>query len=326
MAAKGVLYTRGTVRPSPNFNVHHDAENLRNAMKGLGTNEDAIIDIVASRTNFERQQIIKAFRSSYDQSLIEELKSELGGNFESAIEGLMLAPGKFDAKELTYAMKGIGTDEHILVEILVTRTNKQIQELAEAYQSENALSLKEDLKSENSGDFKELLLSLLKGNRDEGWDVNEGLANQDAKALFAAGEDKWGTDETAFIKIYCRRNFKHLRRVFEEYYQLTNKDIEDTIKDEMSGTFQMGMLALVQYAKNPARFFATKLYETMSGIGTDDRGLIRIMITRCEVDMIDIKAEFMKLYGKSLHSFIRDDVGGDYQKVLLKLCGMDVDE
>ncbi|XP_078386824.1 annexin A4-like [Cetorhinus maximus] len=326
MAAKCVLKTRGTVRPSPTFNVHHDAENLRNAMKGLGTNEDTIIDIVTSRTNFERQQIIKAFKSSYDQSLIEELKSELGGNFESVIEGLMLTPGKFDSKELTYAMVGFGTDEHILVEILVTRTNKQIWELAEAYQSENSSSLKEDLKSENSGDFQELLLSLLKGNRDEGLEVNESFANQDVKALFTAGEDKWGTDETAFIKILCRRNFNHLRRVFEEYYQLTNKDIEDTIKDETSGTFQMGMLALVQYAKNPARFFATKLYETMSGIGTDDRGLIRIIITRSEVDMIDIKAEFMKLYGISLNSFIRDDVGGDYQKVLLKLCGIDVDE
>lgn len=32
--------------------------------------------------------------------------------------------------------------------------------------------------------------------------------------------------------------------VFEEYFQITNKDVEDSIKDEMSGTFQMGMLAL----------------------------------------------------------------------------------
>ncbi|XP_067876820.1 annexin A4-like isoform X2 [Heterodontus francisci] len=326
MAAKGVYNARGTVRPSPGFNAYHDAENLHNAMDGLGTNEDTIIDILTSRNNFQRQKITAAFKSSYDKSLIEELKSELGGNFESVAEGLMLTHGKFDAKELAHAMEGAGTDEHVLIEILATRTNKQIWELDEAYQTENATSLKDALKSENSGDFEELLVSLLKGKRDENYEVDESLAKVDAQGLFAAGEDKWGTDETKFIKVFCRRNFTHLRRVFEEYYQLTNKDIEDTIKDEMSGTFEMGMLALVQYVKSPASFFATKLYETMLGAGTDDRGLIRIIISRSEVDMIDIKAEFLKLYGKTLFSFIKDDVGGDYRKILLRLCGMDDDE
>ncbi|XP_059496326.1 annexin A4-like [Stegostoma tigrinum] len=326
MAAKGGYNARGTIKPCPGFNAYHDAENLRNAMKGLGTNEDEIIEILTTRTNFQRQKIIEAFKSSYDQSLIDELRSELGGYFESVAEGLMLTPGKFDAKEMANAMEGVGTDEHVLIEVLATRTNKQLWELAEAYQSENASSLKDDLKSENSGDFEELLVSLLKAKREESNYVDGDLANQDAKALFAAGEDKWGTDETTFIKVFCRRNFAHLRRVFEEYYQITNKDIEDTIKDEMSGTFQMAMLALVQYAKNPAAYFATKLYESMSGAGTDDRSLIRIIISRCEVDMIDIKAEFMRLYGKSLYSYIQDDVGGDYAKILLRLCGMDEDE
>ncbi|XP_043534711.1 annexin A4-like [Chiloscyllium plagiosum] len=323
MAAKGVYNPRATVKPYPGFNAYHDAENLRSAMKGLGTDEDEIIDILTTRTNLQRQKIIEAFKASYDQSLIDELKSELGGYFECVAEGLMLTPGKFDAKEMANAMEGAGTDEHVLIEILATRTTQQLWALAEAYQSENASSLKDDLKSENSGDFEELLVSLLKGKRDESCHVDEDLANQDAKGLFAAGEDKWGTDETTFIKVFCRRNFAHLRKVFDEYYQLTNKDIEDTVKDEMSGTFQMGMLALVQYAKSPAAYFATKLYESMKGAGTDDRSLIRIIISRCEVDMIDIKAEFMKQYGKSLYSYIQDDVGGDYRKILLRLCGMD---
>ncbi|GCB67861.1 hypothetical protein scyTo_0008135, partial [Scyliorhinus torazame] len=286
------------------------------------TNEDEIIEVLTSRTNFQRQQIIESFKSSYDQSLIEELKSELGGDFKSVIEGLMLTPGKFDAQELSNAMDGLGTDEHVLIEILATRTNKEIWSLADAYQSENASSLKESLKSENCGDFEEFLVSLLKAKRDEGYRVDESLANQDAKCR--------ESDTLTFgLILHCMfLSSKALTGsvVFEEYYQITNKDIEDTIKDEMSGTFQMGMLALVQYAKNPASFFATKLYEAMSGAGTDDRSLTRIIITRCEVDMIDIKTEFLRLYGKSLYSFIEGDVGGDYRKTLLRLCGMDEDE
>lgn len=37
------------------------------ALPPIGTDEDVIIDLLSSRTNFQRQQIIKAFKSSYDQ-------------------------------------------------------------------------------------------------------------------------------------------------------------------------------------------------------------------------------------------------------------------
>lgn len=41
------------------------------------------------------------------------------------------------------------------------------------------------------------------------------------------------------------------------------------------------------------------------GLGTTDSVLIRIMVARAEIDMLDIKAQFLKNYGKTLHSFIK---------------------
>lgn len=43
----------------------------------------------------------------------------------------------------------------------------------------------------------------------------------------------------------------------------------------------------------------------IQGAGTDDRTLIRIIITRCEVDMKQIKLEFQKRYGQALEAFVR---------------------
>lgn len=40
------------------------------------------------------------------------------------------------------------------------------------------------------------------------------------------------------------------------------------------------------------------------GAGTMDRTLIRIMVSRCEVDMLDIRQTFVKTYGKSLYTTI----------------------
>lgn len=43
----------------------------------------------------------------------------------------------------------------------------------------------------------------------------------------------------------------------------------------------------------------------LQGLGTTDSVLIRTMVARAEIDMLDIKAEFLKMYGKTLYSFIK---------------------
>ena len=42
----------------------------------------------------------------------------------------------------------------------------------------------------------------------------------------------------------------------------------------------------------------------MKGLGTDDDTLVRIVASRCEVDMVQIKEEFQKEYKQSLGMFI----------------------
>ena len=63
------------------------------------------------------------------------MKSNLGGNFEDAIVGLMYTSAEYDASELRRAMAGAGTDEQALIEILCSRNNAQIKAIVEAYDS-----------------------------------------------------------------------------------------------------------------------------------------------------------------------------------------------
>jgi len=75
----------------------------------------------------------------------------------------------------------------------------------------------------------------------------------------------------------------------------------------------------VKVAHSAPAYFAEKLYQSMKGLGTNDRDLIRVVVTRSEVDMVQIKAEFQQRYKQSLEQFIKDDCSGDYKRMLLAL-------
>uniref|UniRef100_A0A3B3ZFE2 Annexin n=1 Tax=Periophthalmus magnuspinnatus TaxID=409849 RepID=A0A3B3ZFE2_9GOBI len=311
---------RPTVRPASDFDPAADAQALRKAMKGFGTDEDAIIDIVANRSNAQRQEIRQAFKSLLGRDLMKDLKSELSKNLERLIIGLMLTPAEFDAKMMRKAMEGAGTDEHALIEILVTRTNEQILAMNEAYLHGYKKSLEDAIQSDTSGHFCRILTSLVQGAREEG-PADFDRADSDAQELAEACNAESDDMEMKFMSILCTRSFPHLRRVFQEFVRYTNKDIEQIIKKEMSGDVKNAFYAIVCSVKNQPLYFADRLYKAMKGLGTDDRALIRIMVSRSEVDLFNIRKEFKETHDTSLHDFIQGDTSGDYRKTLLILCG-----
>ncbi|XP_014244257.1 annexin B9-like isoform X2 [Cimex lectularius] len=306
-----------TVRPANPFNPREDAEVLRKAMKGFGTDEKALINVIANRTNEQRQRIAFEYKTLYGKDLISNLKSEISGYFEDAIVSLMTPRPEFLANEVHHALSGIGTVEETLVEILCTASNYEIKTLCMAYQKLYGKSLESDLAGDTSGSFRRLLVSLCQGNRSEMYQVDQAEAVNDAQKLLRAGELRLGTDESTFNAVLCSRSYTHLNQVFQEYYRLTGNDFEQAIKSEFSGDIEAGLLAIVRSVKDKADYFANELNKAMSGVGTRDRALIRIIVGRSEVDLGDIKVVFQRKFGKSLEEAVASETSGDYKRTLL---------
>ncbi|XP_071384193.1 annexin A3-like isoform X1 [Centroberyx affinis] len=314
---------RGTIKPKANFDAGDDAVALRKAIEGLGTEEKTLIDILTRRSSAQRQLICTAYQAATGRTLEEDLKGDTHGDFEDLLVALVTPPAAFDCHEVTRAMKGAGTSDSILIEIFASRSNQQIKALCDVYLEETEKKLTLDLKTEVSGQYATALLLLAKGKRDESSTVDTEMAREDAKTLYNAGEKKWGTDETKFIDILCHRSIPQLRQTLVEYKNISGKSLQESIEGEMSGELEELLVAIVKCVKNVPAYLAERLYESMKGGGTDEATLNRIMVSRSEIDLLDIRAEFKKLYSYSLHSAIESDCRGKYEKVLLKICGGD---
>ncbi|XP_034955928.2 annexin A1 [Zootoca vivipara] len=311
------------VHAYPSFDPSSDATALDKAITAKGVDEATIIDVLTKRNNAQRQQIKAAYQQLKGKPLEDALKKALKSPLEDVVLGMLKTPAQFDADELRYSMKGLGTDEDILCELLASRNNREIKEASRAYQEAFKRDLTKDIVSDTSGSFQKALVALAKGDRDENPHVNEELADNDARALYEAGERRKGTDIDAFINILTTRSMPHLRRVFQKYTKYSKHDMNKALDLELKGDIENCLTAIVKCASSKPAFFAEKLHLAMKGSGTRQRTLNRIMVSRSEVDMNEIKGFYKSMYGKSLCQAILDETKGDYESILVALCGGD---
>jgi len=300
--------------------VNEDCQKLKKAMKGLGTDEKALIQVLGKRTPDEVVMISKAYQHDFGKDLQKELKSETSGDFCKLLLAITTPPAEFDAQLVRKAIEGLGTDEALLVEVLVGRNNAEIRAIRDAYQVMYDKDISKEVKDDLSGDMKAVFAALLEGNRDEA-----GLYNNvegDAEALYKAGEGRMGTDEKAFINILATRQDAHLRNVFEFYQKRHKKDIIEAIKKEFSGDAAKALIAVAECIQNRPRWIARQFEKSMAGIGTDENKLIRLATRFRHPSVIgQVKEAYQREHGKSLGKRIHGETSGDFRKLLLELIG-----
>lgn len=311
----------GTVVPYPNFNASSDASALQSAIEKDEVDKDVIIAVLVKRSNDQRQKIKVVYEASTGKSLEKALKSALRSDLEDVSLALLMDPPHFDAYLLRKATKGFGTHEHVLVEVLATRSNQEIREIKRVFKEEYQEELEEVIKEETSGDFTTALLALLKAQKDESVEIDHDLARKDAEILFEAGENTKGTDVSAFIDILSKRSGPQLTKTFQHYAAVSDISLPKALDLELKGDIEECLIDIVKCSWNKAAVFAEKLHLAMKGHGTCEDTLIRVMVSRSEVDLKKIIEEYRAMYDVSLQEAILMDTKGHYESVLLGLCG-----
>ncbi|GAB1293186.1 Annexin A10 [Apodemus speciosus] len=278
--------------------------------------------------------------------LIADLKEQLSSHFKEVMVGLMYPPPSYDAHELWHAMKGAGTDENCLIEILASRTNGEIFQMREAYYLQYSNNLQEDIYSETSGHFRDTLMNLVQGNREDGYS-DPAMAAQDAMVLWEACQQKTGEHKTMMQMILCNKSYPQLWLV--EFQSISGQDLVDAINDCYDGYFQELLIAIVVASAtiilsieiimqcddsgkyfvvsrtNPAILLINYTGQSMD-FGFHNKTVIRILIARSEIDLMTIRKRYKERFGKSLFHDIKNFASGHYEKALLAICAGDVQD
>ncbi|OVA06693.1 Annexin [Macleaya cordata] len=312
-----------TLVPPVLLSPREDAIQLHRAFKGFGCDTATIVNILAHRDATQRVSIQQEYRNMYSEELSERLSSELklSGNIKRAVLLWMHDPAVRDATIVNEALSGKVIDLHAATEVICSRTPSQIQTLKHIYYSKFGCQVEQDIDRHTYDDHKKMMLAYVTTIRNEGLEVDQTMVENDAKALFKAGEKKLGTDEKTFIDIFSGSSRPHLVAVNSAYRSMYGNSLKKAVKKETSGYFEFALLTILRCAENPAKYFAKELCKSMKGLGTRDTTLIRIVVTRTEMDMQYIKDEYYRKYGKALADAIHSDTSGNYRTFLLDLVG-----
>ena len=300
--------------------LESDCQTLKKLLKEKG---EPLINFILSRTKRERYELRQTYQSYFCKDLLNDIDSALSHDFKKVVMDLFRTPAERDATYLYRAMKGVGTDEEAVIEVLCSRSNVEIMKIKEEYRQLFHEDLEKRVHSETSGNLRKILISILQCQRSENSVPNDAECRQIAEDLYKAGEGKLGTDEPFFNKVFALSSPPELYSINNYYTQFSSRTLKQAVDSEFSGDAKLALNTILEAIISPPNYFARRINKSVKGLGTKDKMLIRNVVSREEVDMKEVRESYRNIFGKDMVEDIRSDTSGDYQKILCALASRD---
>jgi hypothetical protein len=282
-------------------------------MKGWGTNDDVLISVLGTNSYYNLQAARAAYEREHKRDLCKEIASETSFNYSKVASSLVKERSLYDAELLHDAVKGIGTDDGQLIEVVCTRTPGEIKQMLKTFNVVYKKDALKEVKEDVSGDYGKLLLTVLQSDRPM---PPLQQMSQDVVALYKAGEDRLGTDEDVFIRILGGNHRAYVEQLAILYKNKYGSDLLQVIDSETSFNFKKALLALTTPLDE---WYAAKLLWAMDRPGTADKSLIRIMVSQKDRHLKGVAKCFDFKNKKPLGSWLSEETSGDYKRILLSI-------
>ena len=285
------------------FNPMSDVEDLQKAIKDNETTK--IVELICKRSNSQRQKIKEIYYSTWGTELGKELESKLSGKVKDLIKGLLMTPEDFDANEIYLSIKGLGTDELRLSEVIATRPSRHLYQVKERYPILFKNSLDDDIKGDTSKCYQKILIASIQGKRSDNPYPNSQKMKEIVEKL--NGGEKGKIPEDSLVQYFGSCSYGEICTICRLYEKTYKESILDAIKNSVDSDAYDFFKMFLQYISDSGSFFAEKIHSFK------EKDLNRILTTRSEVNMDEIRDAYKEIYKTDLIDDIKDKTEGDYQ-------------
>ena len=301
--------------------VEELGEKLHEALYNSKTKEQDLIDIIKSTDLLKRLSISHYYEAVYGKKLQDDLNSKLSSDFKNLVKNLFLTPTEIDVEDIKNAFKGNSTDETILIEALTTKPKFMTDELKKSYKALTKKELKDDIEKNFTSDthLKKNLVTLLNATRSTNQKPNQSSCEKDAESLIKSKEDDWFNNEKIFENIFAKKSPEELVMIARYYFKKKGIPLTDAIEKNATGKNKKILKEVFYNTINPCELYAEKIYNAIKGLGTNDEDLIRVLTTRNDIDIDDIREMYNWKYKQNMLDDIAGDSSGNYQNLLLHL-------
>ena len=300
------------------MSVEEAGDLLYNSLEGRNKDE-AVFNVIQNTNLDKRLQICNYFARTYGKSLYSELKSKLNGHFKGIAIHLFLHPITYIAKSLKKGLKGFGSDETVVLEVLTSHDQEELRQIEDAFNTETGKELSKEIEKNFSGVLKKNLLNLLYTPRGVNSNPNNEKCEKLANLLIDVGEPNWAGDENIFKEVFIQSSPEELVLIGRYYLKKTGVNMLDAIDQKVSGKNRTLLREVLFNNIVPEELYAEKIYYAIKGLGTNNTVLNRVLILRNEIDMDDIKEFYNQKYKVTLKDDIKGDTSGIYEKLCLYL-------
>ncbi|XP_052193441.1 annexin D2-like isoform X2 [Diospyros lotus] len=213
----------------------------------------------------------------------------------------MSEPQIRDAEIMRNSLYGASLNISTLVEVACTRSSSELQVIKQAYSSLYNSKIDQDVALKVNGGFKEILLAVLRSCQNYSGKVSTSMAMCDAKTLYEAMESGKMVDQKTMVSLVSQRNTSQVKAILVSYKQLYGHEFARSLKRSKCGQFGKELRFVIRSIQHPEKFFAKQL--RMKN-GDAREILIRIVITRCSIDLKDISRAYTAKTGVSLETLV----------------------
>jgi annexin A7/11 len=309
---EGVLAgTRRTGMPLVNSLEHcvaeRDAQLIRDACAGIGTDEKQLIQIICARSKRHLAAVDMKYREHFGTPLPKQIESECSGDFKKIMKYAVLPESVFDMLMINQACDGLGTNESLLIEVFATRDPRRLAAVREKF-DQCGKPLIDKLNGELSGKLKDVIMMMFNGRSEAGAD--EGEAEQQAQQLHDAGPGMSGTDESVWVRILASSSVAQCGAIARAYERKFSNSLEHAIRSEFSGDLKRALLAITL---DPIDYYCERLHDSFKGMGTDEVAVARILGGNDKPTVHRIATRYFQKFDTRLVDKLGEELSGDFK-------------